>query len=80
MFWSSFIPCATCGEAIQREQTGSHVCDPERRVEFQMAAAQHRIDAVDSELEKYLATNAGRFEAWLAARDVRDGRGSRPSA
>lgn len=76
MFWSNFIPCADCGEAIPRDTTGTHACDPQRRVEFQMAAMQHKVDTIDHDLESYLSTNEGRFEAWLAAREVRGGQRS----
>jgi hypothetical protein len=76
VFWSHFIPCADCGEAIERSAAGSHDCDPQRRVEFTLAAMHHRIGTFDSDLEEFLVSNEGRFESWLAAREVRRSRRS----
>lgn len=71
MFWSSYVPCAQCGEAIERASTDSHDCDPQRRVEFQVLAQSHKILTFDSDLHDYLSSNEGRFQVWLASRDVR---------
>ena len=71
MFWSSYLPCAECGEAVDRAATTTHACDPSRRVEFQMVAMQHEILEMETELREYLSSNDGRFQVWMAARDVR---------
>lgn len=71
VFWSNFVPCADCGQAIERTATKPHTCDPERRVEFQMVALRHQVLTFDKELREYLSGKEGRFETWVAARDVR---------
>jgi len=64
-------PCPRCGEAVERSAADEHRCDPRRRVEFEMAAMGARVVAFEDDLEKFLAGSAGRFEAWLAERQVR---------
>ena len=76
VFWSNFVPCGECGEAIERGASSSHRCDPQRRVEFQLGAMQHEIDDFESDLAEFLRSKEGRFESWLAAREVHGGRRS----
>jgi hypothetical protein len=71
VFWSTFMPCASCGEAIAQASADAHTCDPERRVEFQMLALRHQVLAFDAEFREYLSGHEGEFEMWLAARDIR---------
>jgi hypothetical protein len=65
------MPCAQCGASVPRVAAEYHACDPRRWVEFQIAAMTSAIASFDTELREYLASKEGRFEAWLAARDVR---------
>jgi hypothetical protein len=76
VFWSSYMPCARCGKAIERSSAGEHRCDPQRRVEFQMVAMRHRLLTFEADLQRYLDSNEGRFEQWVAAREVRRSRRS----
>lgn len=71
MLFASQMPCPRCGESVGRAAADSHTCDPRRRLEFQMLALGSSIAAFDTDLREYLAGNEGRFEVWLAARDVR---------
>ena len=71
MFFASRMPCAECGAAVERAAAASHACDPARRLEFQVRAMQSAIAGFDTDLREYLAGKQGRFEVWLAARDVR---------
>lgn len=71
MFWSSYMPCADCGESVDRQAAGSHSCDPQRRLDFQMVAMQREILAFDTTLREYLSSREGQFQVWLAAREVR---------
>lgn len=71
MFSPSQMPCAECGESVARTSAASHACDPSRRLDFQMLAMRRSILAFDTDLREYLSGNEGRFETWLAARDVR---------
>ena len=71
MFLSSHKPCAECGESIERTAAESHVCDPVRRLEFQMLALGPGISSFEIELRDFLSSKQGQFQVWLAARDVR---------
>jgi hypothetical protein len=71
VFWSSYMPCSHCGEAVDRSAADPHACDPERRLEFQMVAMRRELLSFDTELREYLSGKEGRFETWLAAREVR---------
>jgi hypothetical protein len=71
VFFVSRMPCAECGAAVERNADASHVCDPARRVDFQVLAMRSAIAGFETDFETYLAGKEGRFEAWLAARDVR---------
>jgi hypothetical protein len=70
VFWLSRIPCAECGEVVDREAADAHRCDRERWLEFQMRVLRGDLLAFDRELEEYLSSPEGRFETWLAAREV----------
>ena len=71
MLFASQMPCPRCGESVGRATADSHTCDPRRRLDFQMLALGSSIAAFETDLREYLAGNEGRFEVWLAARDVR---------
>lgn len=71
VFSPSQMPCAECGESVVRTSADSHACDPSRRVDFQMLAMGRGVLAFDTDLREYLSGKEGRFETWLAARDVR---------
>lgn len=71
MYFSRQMPCAECGASVECAAEPSHVCDPRRWLEFQFLAMGSAIAGFDTALHEYLAGNEGRFEVWLAARDVR---------
>ena len=69
MFSSRFMPCAHCGASVERSTV--HECDGERLADYQMFGLRENIATFDTLLSTYLHTAAGRFEVWLAARQVR---------
>lgn len=71
MFLSRHMPCEECGVSIERATAEMHVCDPGRLLDFQMFKLRDRILRFDEILREYLDCNEGRFEVWLAAREVR---------
>lgn len=73
MFSSQFMPCSDCGESLNRAATVAHCCTVERLVQYQMFGFRDEIATFDARLLLYLRTAAGRFEVWLAARQVRNG-------
>ena len=75
MFPSRYMPCPTCGDSVERADSERHRCNPDRRVEFQMFALRDEVASLESEVREFADTQRGRFEAWMAARCVRDARG-----
>jgi hypothetical protein len=48
-----------------------HECLPDRRFEYEMFALRGEVAQLETAVGRYLATASGRFESWLAARQVR---------
>jgi hypothetical protein len=68
-----FVPCEDCGASIAKSEYEAHVCEPERRVQYQMIRHRDEIAAVEVEIRTYLDSPTGRFEAWYAERKRRLG-------
>ncbi len=62
------MPCPDCGASVPREAADAHVCDPERRLEFQLVQLREELQAFDAELAAWLDSPQGRFAAWVAER------------
>lgn len=71
MFKSRFMPCPECGGSVDRTAMAGHQCSVERLSDFQMFGLRDEIAAIESQVHRYLASPWGRFEAWVAARQVR---------
>jgi len=71
MFTSRYLPCPDCGASTDRTAPTPHVCDRERLMDFRMFGLRHEVAWFDRLLSAYLSSAEGRFETWLAARDVR---------
>ena len=71
MFSSWFMPCGECGDSVERDRLAHHRCDPERLTDFTMFALRHEVDQLETRVRRYLETPRGRFDVWLAARQVR---------
>ncbi len=71
MFASRFLPCPDCGASVDTSASSAHRCDPERLLDYRMFALRHEIAWFDRLLASFLDSSEGRFEAWLAFRDVR---------
>ena len=65
---SRFMPCPECGASLAEEDRDEHVCDSERRLDYQMFQLRDEIACFDGELGAYLLSPEGRFEAWYAER------------
>jgi hypothetical protein len=65
---SKYLPCPECGASLAGEAQEEHVCDGERRVDFQMFRLRGGIARFELDLTTFLATPTGRFEAWYAER------------
>lgn len=73
MFESRFMPCPECGDSVERADSHTHRCDPDRQVDFRMFGLRHEIEAFETRFRTFLTTATGRFEEWAAARKVRGG-------
>ena len=62
------MPCSTCGASVARAEADRHVCDPKRRLDFELFQLRHEIGAFEWLFREYLASPRGRFESWLAER------------
>lgn len=73
MFLARFMPCSECGESVERSTAPVHRCRSERLVEYQLFGLRDGIAEYEAQLGAYLHTVTGRFEVWLAGRQVRHG-------
>ena len=62
-----YMPCAECGASVARDGTDVHVCESERRLDFEIFQLRGELEQFDERLAAYLETPRGRFEAWYAA-------------
>jgi hypothetical protein len=74
LFSSRFMPCSECGESVERKAAVEHRCSPDRLVDYQMFELRHDVAKFEARLRRYLHSTAGRFDVWLAARQVRASR------
>jgi hypothetical protein len=67
------MPCDECGASVDRLSLRHHECSPERLADYQMFGLRHDVADLETRMRRYLATASGRFETWLASRQVRGG-------
>ncbi len=48
-----------------------HVCNPERRLDFELFQLREEISALDAQVGEYLSSARGRFEQWYAEHERR---------
>ncbi len=65
------MPCTDCGASVDRTDPRPHECHRERLLDYRMFALQPEIALFEQHLESYLDSREGRFETWLASREVR---------
>jgi hypothetical protein len=63
---SRYVPCSECGASLAGEEQNGHVCEDERRLDFQMFRLRGQIARFELDLGQFLESSAGRFEAWYA--------------
>jgi hypothetical protein len=69
VFEPPHMPCDVCGASLARAERETHVCDPQRRLDYSMFQLRAEVVSFHEELDAYLASPHGRFAAWLAARE-----------
>jgi len=65
---SKYMPCPECGASLAGEDEDEHVCDGQRRLDFQMFRMRGRIARFELDLGEFLDSPEGRFESWYAER------------
>jgi hypothetical protein len=70
MFPFRYMPCVECGASVEQSSKDRHRCEPEQLVEYQVFRMHAAIARFEDDLMAYLRTSRGKFEAWLAARQV----------
>jgi hypothetical protein len=65
---SPYMPCPECGVSLAGDEESEHVCDPVRRLEFELFGLRGGIAAFEEDLAAWLATAQGRFALWLCER------------
>jgi hypothetical protein len=68
LFFPRYLPCPDCGAAVDRAAEEEHVCEEERRLDFQLFRLRSEIEGFERGLAEYLATPAGRFAVYYARR------------
>ena len=63
-----YMPCKDCGESLADAQHESHVCDPERQLNFAFVQLLEERELFEEQLTAYLESPRGRFDVWYAAR------------
>lgn len=74
-----FMPCPECGASVPVAPETEHVCNPERRLDFELFQLRAEISRLGTEIEDYLSSAQGRFEQWCAERERRPGSTDEPS-
>jgi hypothetical protein len=64
-----FMPCPTCGASVAAESEAAHVCDPDRRLDFELFQHRAELAALETEIDEFLHSPRGRFEQWYAERE-----------
>ena len=52
-------------------ESDEHVCEPERRLDYQLFHRREEIGGLEALLWDYFSSLGGRFELWDAARESR---------
>jgi len=63
------MPCPECGASVAVAAEAAHVCDPDRRLDYELFQLRSETAGLDAEIEDYLSSTKGRFEQWYAERD-----------
>jgi hypothetical protein len=75
VFASRYMPCRRCGASLERSERVAHECSVERLLDYWMFAIRDEVTSFPDILHQYLDSPSGRFEAWEAARQIRQSPG-----
>lgn len=68
---SQYMPCVECGASVAAGDWDSHVCDPDRLLDYTVFQLRGEIAGFEGELWGFLDSPHGRFAQWLAERQRR---------
>jgi hypothetical protein len=73
MFPSKHMPCPDCGASLDRHERedGTHECEMERWLDYQVFQLRAGVFTFELELECYLLSPHGQFDLWDAERQRR---------
>lgn len=71
MFKSRFMPCGECGASVDQSDLLLHKCSRDRWADYQMFGLRAEVALLETGIHNYLVSGSGRFESWLAARQIR---------
>lgn len=74
------MPCPECGASVAVAPETEHVCNPDRRLDFELFQLRAEISGLGAEIKEYLSSAQGRFEQWYAEHDRRPGSSDDPPA
>jgi hypothetical protein len=72
------MPCPECGASVAVAQEAEHVCNPDRRLDFEVFQLRTEVAGLGAEIEEYLSSAKGRFEQWYADHERQEGRAEEP--
>lgn len=72
------MPCPECGASVEVAVEAEHVCNPDRRLDFELFQLRAEIASLGAEIKDYLSSARGRFEQWCAEQERRGGRSTEP--
>ncbi len=62
------MPCDRCGASVDRARAAEHLCDEERRLDYELFHLRDELERFEDGLGAWLDTPAGRFERFYAER------------
>jgi hypothetical protein len=62
------MPCDRCGESVRRDISAEHVCDDDRRHNYDLFPVRGELKLFEDQLSAWLDSPAGRFAQSEAAR------------
>ncbi len=68
LFEHRYMPCPVCGASLERSARAAHVCDDERRLDYELVQLRPEILAFETKLTDWLASPDGLFAVWEAER------------
>lgn len=60
------MPCRDCGASVHVAAETEHVCDPDRRLDYELFQLRAETAGLAGEIGDYLSSARGRFEQWYA--------------